>query len=267
MTASLPRRHSRMVFWISATAIVSAIAATALFANDKRNLRLIAERYQLRWLEPILSSPPAEIAPPAPAAPAAVITEPTVGKLVSQHLIAGLPGMPGEFLRRWNVSGTHLCEKIAEAGFTASRWHQSDLDASTSECSYETPVADNTASEQPSLFVIVRGSPSGDIGNIRIKAILPETEAGNALKLRFQALFRTIARRTEWRELTDAEVRIDRLDDVNQTTFGTRLFFGHEFENPRRFNLIIDLERPSAKKNMTVTFFDRSKWLPLPAKL
>jgi len=273
MTVSLPRRRSRVVFWISAIAILSAIVATALLANDKRNLRMIAEHYRLSWLDQGALMPPPPPAPTKPAAPArppataVAMTQPKAERLIPPHLLAGLPNAPSAFLRRWKVSGKLLCSRIAEAGFAVSPWHQSDMDPATFECSYQSPASDNAAPEQPSLFFIVRGSAAGDVGNIRIKAILPETPAGDALKLKFQALFRAIVRQTQWRDMNDAADHIDRLENITQSAFGARLMFAHEFEDPKRFNLIIDLERPNEIQRTTATFFDRAKWLQLPARL
>jgi uncharacterized protein DUF6030 len=48
MSVALPRKKSRAVFWIAAIAIGSIILATALLANDMRNLRAVVAYYHLR---------------------------------------------------------------------------------------------------------------------------------------------------------------------------------------------------------------------------
>ncbi len=263
MTVSPPRRKSTLVFWLAAIVILTGIVATALLANNERNLRFLAERYHIGWLgytppEPI-KKPPAikHIPKPVTAAPRTVRPLPT-------HLLTDLKATPGIFLRRWKLSGQTLCDKIALAGFAVGPWHPSAFDGSTFECSFQTPGSEAAKGEPPSLFVIVRGNARGEVGNIRVKAILPETDAGKALQGKFQNLLATIVEAVRWRDFGDAVERIGRLENVTQTSWGARIVFSHEFAEPRRFNLILDLDRPTGDQKASGTFFDTSKWLPLP---
>ena len=47
MSVAPPRKKSWAVFWIAAVVIGSIILATALLANDMRNLRALDRRYHL----------------------------------------------------------------------------------------------------------------------------------------------------------------------------------------------------------------------------
>jgi hypothetical protein len=263
MTGIPPRRRSRVVFWVAAIAILSAIAATALLANDKRNLRIIAERYHLTWLDLAPVVPPR---PPSPTKPPTrpIAVRPAVGKLAPQRFFSDLQAVPGVFLRHWKIAGEDICSRITEAGIAVSKWGKGGLDNETFECSYQTPVSETSTSEQPSLFVIVRGAPKGDIGNVRIKAILPETPAGNELQKKLQVLVRVLIEETQWRDLSDAANQIDELQNVTKSAFGARLVFSHEFGDPRRFNLILDLDSATAHQRAAAAYFDRSKHLALP---
>lgn len=261
MTVSPPRRRSRIVFWIAAIAILSAIVATALLANGERNLRAIAERYHITWLN--LTLPPPPRPPPHINGKAKSIPVlPRAGKPAAR-LLADLQAAPAAFLRHWKISGETICGRIAQAGVAVGQWHQGDLDSSTFECSYETPIADNAPSEQPSLFIIVRGLPDGEVDNVRIKVILPDTPAGNTLRQQFQTLVRMLVQETQWRDLGEAADQIDKLENVTVSAFGAKLVFSHEFANPRRFNLILDLDKPNKDQNATAAFFDTSKHFPL----
>ena len=268
MTVSPPRRRSRIVFWIAAIAILSAIVATALLANDKRNLRALAERYHIAWLNFAPTIPP--LPPHAKQAARPVAVSPAVGKLASQHLLDGSQATPATFLRHWKISGETVCSRMAQAGIAVGAWHQGDLGSSTFECSYQTPVSETDTSERPSLFVIVRGTSGGDIANVRIKAILPDSAAGDELKRQFQVLVKVLIQETQWRDLNEAADRIGKLENATQSAFGARLVFSHEFADPRRFNLILDLDKPSRAESATAAFFDTSKHFPLaegsPAK-
>jgi Family of unknown function (DUF6030) len=262
MTVAPPRRRSRIVFWIAALAIVSAIAATALLANDKRNLRAIAERYHIGWLNFAPTIPPRQ---PPPARHTRPITvSPAVGKPVPPRMFSNLQAVPSTFLRHWKISGETVCDRLGQAGIAIGRWKQGDLDSSTFECSYETPISETAISEQPSLFVIVRGTSDGDVANVRIKAILPDTPAGADLNRQFQALVRVLVQETQWHDLDDAVAQIEKLQNVTQSAFGAKLVFSHEFANPRRFNLILDLDKPTRDQIATAAFFDTSKRFSLP---
>lgn len=258
MTVSPPRRRSRVVFWIATLAILSAIAATALLANDKRNLRAIAEHYHLDWLK---LGPSAEVRPlpRVKRETRQISVRPSVGKPVSPRLFSGLQAAPSTFLRHWKISGETVCDRISQAGIAVGPWHRGDLDSKTFECSYQTPVSETPVSDRPSLFVIVRGTPDGDIANVRIKAILPDTPAGNQLERQFQALVAALVQETQWRDLNDALNQIDRLENVTQSVFGAKLVFSHEFADPRRFNLILDLDKPTKEQSATAAYFDTSK--------
>lgn len=262
MTVAPPRRRSRIVFWIAALAVVSAIAATALLANDKRNLRAIAERYHIAWLDFAPTIPP-RLPPPVKHA-RLIAVSPAVEIPLPPRLFSDLQAAPSSFLRRWKISGETICGRIAQAGIAIGRWKQGDLDSSTFECSYETPISETATSEQPSLFVIVRGTSDGEVANVRIKAILPDSPAGADLNRQFQALVRVLVQETQWRDLDEAAAQIEKLQNVSQSTFGAKLVFSHEFANPRRFNLILDLDKPTRDQVVTASFFDRSKQLPLP---
>lgn len=263
MTGTPPRRRSRLVFWIAAIAILSAVAATALLANDKRNLRIVAERYHLTWLHL------AQVPPPSPPLPIKIpnrqiAVRPSVGKLAPQRFFSDLQAGPGVFRRHWKIAGNDICSRIAEAGIAVSKWGKGGLGDATFECSYQTPVSETSTSEQPSLFLIVRGAPKGDIGNVRIKAILPETPAGKELQKKLQVLVRVLIEETQWRDLSDAANQIDELQNVTKSAFGARLAFSHEFADPRRFNLILDLDSSAADQRAASVYFDRSKHLALP---
>jgi hypothetical protein len=258
MTVALPRRRSRIVFWIAAITIVSAIVATALLANDKRNLRAIAERYHIAWLDFAPTIPPRQ--PPPAKRTRRIAVSPAVGKPVPLRIFTDLQAAPSSFLRHWKISGETICNRIAQAGVAVGGWKQGDLDRSTFECSYETPISDTATSEQPSLFVIVRGTSDGDVANVRIKAILPDSPAGADLNRQFQALVRILVQETQWLDLNEATDQIEKLQNVTQSAFGAKLVFSHEFANPRRFNLILDLDKPNKDQLATAAFFDTSKW-------
>lgn len=295
MTVAPPRRKSRFVFWIASIAVLSVVIATALLANDKRNLRILAERYKLTWLEleplspaPLPSTPanPASTAPvgkpageitetpetkpartfaPAPRGARVIAVRPAAGNPVPLRFFTAPQPLASDFLRRWKVSGATLCRKISAAGIAFGRWGPGDFDSTTSECSFETPVqASDSSADAPSLFAIVRGSEKGDIATIRIKAILPDTPAGKAMKERFMGLVQLLIEETQWDDFSAAAEKMNRLENVTQSSSGVKLTFAHEMENPHRFNMLIELDRATPELERTAEFFDTSRRLPIP---
>ena len=60
-----PRRTKGLFVFLVATGLIGlAIASTFLLANDKRNLKALVDRYDLRWLKDVLR-PHEETALPA----------------------------------------------------------------------------------------------------------------------------------------------------------------------------------------------------------
>jgi hypothetical protein len=276
-------------------AVLLVVLATVLLANDKHNLRVIAEHYKLTSLnlEPVPALvPPLTAASSASASPSerqaqgaaetpkarpvrtfalaprgarVIPVRPAVGNPVPLRFFAGPQPPESDFLRRWKVSGATLCRKISAAGVAIGRWRPSDFDSTTSECSFETPVAaSDTTADPPSLFAIVRGSEKGDIATIRIKAILPDTPAGKAMKERFVALVRLLIDETQWNDFEAAADRMERMENVTQTSSGIKLTFAREIENARRFNMIIELDRATPEQERTAEFFDATRRLPMP---
>jgi hypothetical protein len=255
MTIAPPRKKSRAVFWIATIVIGSAILATVLLANDQRNLKALAHRYHVTWFDQpaIIAAKPIVVAKTRP--------KPAQQILLSDHLLEiPKPELTGSFIRTWRISGEDLCGKLTEAGLPLSEWKQSGFDTGTFECSYETNST--RGADMTSLFLIVRGTPSGDVANIRIKVILPDTDAGRAMREKFNAAVDTLIRESQWPDFQTSADSIERLENVTQTAFGAKLTFSHEFDDARRFNLILELERHTPEQRRTAAFFDEAKWLP-----
>lgn len=119
MTVSPPRRKSRIVFWLAAILILTGIVATALLANDRRNLRFLAYRYHIGWLGYETVMPPKKLPQakqgPRPVAPPP--SPPAVVKPVATRLFTNLNSAPSFFLRRWKIAGEKACNAISRAGF------------------------------------------------------------------------------------------------------------------------------------------------------
>lgn len=239
--------------------IGAAILATVLLANDMRNLKTILGRDAPVQAGNPPPPPPQRTALPPKPKPAA----PPRFAAPRHAFDAPVPETVATFLRHWAISGADLCTRLSQAGLATEPWAPSGFDAATFECSHMSETAKPAGAGDPaSLFLIARGTPSGAVTNLRIKLILPEGDAGKPVGEQFAAVLALLARESRWSDLPFTQV--GSLQDATQAAFGAKLSFAHEFDDPRRFNFILSLERDTPEQRRTGAYFDREKWLPLP---
>ncbi|MGY5780372.1 DUF6030 family protein [Rhizobium sp. LEGMi135b] len=289
MSVAPPRKKSRAVFWIAAVVIGSIILATALLANDMRNLRALDSRYHLNLFPkqaqhaaaptaPVQQQQPAHAAAPpavspttsAPAArnvrvkPASVAAKPSIKK--RSHLLdEPVDALLSAFVRSWRISGKTLCADLAKFGLPVGEWRQSELGAGTSECSYAIQKGAYGDAKAASFFIIVRGKPSGEIETIRIKVIMPDNADGKAIAGTFVDTVVLLLNETHWLDFQAALDAIGRLQDVTLQAFGAKLSFFKEFQGNNNFNLQLELRRTAPEQIRTAIVFDKTRWtLPSP---
>jgi len=307
MSVAPPRKKSTAVFWIAAIVIGSIILATALLANGMHNLRALDDRYHLDLFKvsaqqppipavtaaapqtagqtanptPVETGPPkaarANPETPKPAAPAQ--TPPTPAKAPAtakpartqrSHLFdTPVDALRGAFIRSWRVTGPALCADLTKSGLSVGEWRQSVLGVGTFECSYEIQKGGNGDANAASFFVIVRGTPAGELDNIRIKVIMPDNADGRAIGETFIDAVVQLLTETRWLDFQTALDAIGKLQDVTQRAFGAKLAFFREFQNDRSFNLQLGLDRKTPEEIRTAIVFDKARWTlqsPPPGK-
>jgi len=254
MSVAPPRKKSRAVFWIAAVVIGSIILATALLANDMRNLRALDSRYHLNLFPkqeqqaatppPVpaqeqqpahAATPPAMTsAAPAPAArnvrvkPASITAKPSVRK--RSHLLdEPVDALLSAFVRSWRISGETLCADLVKFGLPVGQWRQSELGAGTSECSYAIQKGAYGDANAASFFIIARGKPSGELETIRIKVIMPDNADGKSIAGTFVDTVVLLLNETHWLDFQAALDSIGKLQDVTLQAFGAKLSFFKEF--------------------------------------
>ncbi|WFU08329.1 DUF6030 family protein [Rhizobium sp. CB3090] len=303
MSVAPPRKKSRAVFWIAAIVIGSIILATAFLANDMRNLRALDARYHLDLFKgsaqqpsrPVVTtadpqtapaqtanSKPAEIAgaKTAPANPGTTTAAPAQKQVTAAKKPAAAKPPParrshifdppvdplrGAFVRSWRIMGQTLCADLSKSGLSVGEWRQSALGAGTFECSYEIQKGGNGDPNAASFFIIVRGTPTGELDNIRIKVIMPDNADGRAIGETFVDAVVLLLTETRWLDFQTALEAIGKLQDVTLEAFGAKLAFFREFRNDRSFNLQLGLERKAPEQIRTAIVFDKARWtLPSP---
>ncbi|GES44052.1 hypothetical protein RsS62_33040 [Rhizobium dioscoreae] len=290
MSVAPPRKKSRAVFWIAAVVIGSIILATALLANDMRNLRALDSRYHLNLFPkpeqhaaapaaPAQEQQPAHAATPAAAAPktsgpaatsvrvkpATVTAKPSVKK--RSHLLdEPVDALLSAFVRSWRISGQALCADLQKFGLSVGEWRQSELGTSTSECSYAVQKGAYGDPKAASFFIIARGKPSGEIDTIRIKVIMPDNDDGKAVAGTFVDTVVLLLNETHWLDFQAALEAVGKLQDVTLQAFGAKLAFFKEFQSDNNFNLQLELRRTSPEQLRTAIVFDKARWtLPSPS--
>lgn len=280
MSVAPPRKKSRAVFWIAAIVIGSIILATALLANDMRNLRALDTRYHLDLFSQPAHPPPAPAAAitapqathpattpvttsaQAPVKPVkAVQTAQAAHAHSSSHIFdPPVDALRGAFLRSWRVSGQTLCADLTKFGLPVGEWKQSALGVGTFECSHQIQKGDLGSPNAASFFVIARGKPTGDIDNIRIKVIMPDNADGRSVGETFIDAMVMLLTETHWLDFQAALDAIGKLQDVTQEHFGAKLSFFREFQNDRNFNLQLELHRTTPEQIRTAIVFDKARW-------
>ncbi len=290
MSVAPPRKKSRAVFWIAAVVIGSIILATALLANDMRNLRALDDRYHLNLFPkpeqhaaapaaPAQEQQPAHAAAPAATAPktsgptatsvrvkpATVTAKPSVKK--RSHLLdEPVDALLSAFVRSWRISGQTLCADLQKFGLSVGEWRQSELGTGTSECSYAVQKGAYGDPKAASFFIIARGKPSGEIDTIRIKVIMPDNDDGKAVAGTFVDTVVLLLNETHWLDFQAALEAVGKLQDVTLQAFGAKLAFFKEFQSDNNFNLQLELRRTSPEQLRTAIVFDKARWtLPSPS--
>lgn len=267
MTRQPVRKHGLWVFGALVLGVCVAILSTLLLANDRRNLRLLLEHYQITWpadpvAKPVVAEKLPEVRSDRPEAPVVVHTVPA-------RLLAPLAGDElGSFVRIFRMQGPVLCALLAKSGIDNNGWAASPFDPQSSECVSEQRIDDaDGLGGFASYFLSIRGRPDGEISAIRMKLVTPATVAGAAMKAKFLQALNIVIDQSGWPDFGAVIGSATRLEEFEALHFGVNLSFKREFTNADRFNLLIvpgDNE-PAIKR--TRDFFDGKGWITSPPEI
>ncbi|ENN87532.1 exopolysaccharide production protein [Rhizobium freirei PRF 81] len=290
MSVAPPRKKSWAVFWVAAVVIGSIILATALLANDMRNLRALDRRYHLNLFPKSEQRPPPapaqsagnSVPPPAGAASSTVVGNKTAAPAGAAVRSARAPAkaaaaksspdrtshlfdppvdaLRSAFVRSWRISGQNLCADLVKFGLSVGEWRPSELGGGTSECSYAVQKGAYGDPKAASFFIIVRGKPTGELDTIRIKVIMPDNADGKAIASTFVDTVVLLLNETHWLDFQTALDAIGTLQDVTLQAFGAKLSFFKEFQGNNNFNLQLELRRTAPEQIRTATVFDKARW-------
>lgn len=256
-----PRKSAMLLFVALLVAFALAIVATLLLANDRRNLRILMDRYELDWLLETAKDEPRgtralrgrRLVPVAVSIPSRFFADPENTSL-------------GAFVREVRASGGELCAAFMAAGVDNGGWQPSQFDNKTYECLSETLLpAKEEGGRNASFFFIAKGTPEGEVGSIRMKLVAPETEDGETVHRLLVKALEQLIEQARWLDLAPAIASAEALSDFTAVRFGVSFRFTHEFTAPRSYNLIVlpTSKDPAVKRSRA--YFDTLQWLPLPS--
>lgn len=232
----IPVRKSRIVFICLTLAVIGAIIATVLLANDRRHLNALLIHYGL--MEP---PPPAPVLEKKPRRGQEGDTMPLAGS-GAELLFSGSGMTP--FARIIHFPAPDMCRLFSERGYEGEGWQPGPM-GDVSECTGEKVIAapKETGNPAATVFAVVRGTEQDDITSLRIKIVAPPDEGGEAARKELGAVLASLIEATGWSDLTPLVERIMALEEVSMTDYSLSVVFKREFTNPNAYNLII---RPAA---------------------
>lgn len=227
----IPVRKSRVVFVSLTLAIIGAIIATVLLANDRRHLNALLVYYG--YMEPPQPAPPLAKKQRNPAGE----TMPLAGT-GAERLFSGSGMTP--FARIIHFPAPDMCALFRNRGYEGEGWQPSPL-GEASECTAEKAISASgeLGETTASLFVVIRGTAQDDITSLRIKMLAPPTSSGAAALKELDSALADLIAATGWSDLTPLRQRILALEEVNMTDYSLSVTFKREITNPDAYNLII----------------------------
>ncbi len=260
------------VFWLCLFAVIAAISATVLLANDKRNLRLLLLRFDIH-LQPATMTIPKPGTHLQPKRNLRALEAPLKGKAIvlEPHILAPeVKNYSSMLVRRVFHSGKTICASFKANGFAISEWRKSPFDAKLYECSVEQFFPNKENPDEPaSFFLMIKATPSGAFTQARMKITFTTLEGRQQSVAMALKAARIFGQATGWRDLIKESGRIERLEPFASSRFGVNIKFSSEFGGPGRYNLAINMATPADKASKvnqfkrTADYFNRDSHMPL----
>ncbi|WP_077968025.1 DUF6030 family protein [Ensifer adhaerens] len=253
--ATKPRRTGLRFFLVVLLLIATAILATALLANEQRNLRkvLLAFGLPTTFLE---RAKPAEQEIPR----AARRQPPRIA--LPAWTFQDLQTPEQQFLRVIRSDPKALCDELREAGFRELEWKSSAGERAQWECSslvsYPRPGEDKPSS----IFIFVKGSGEEEISSFRVKLNIERREDSQAVTTAAARAASVFLDHVRWADGASVTLQIQALKEFDLKHFGSRIQLKRESdEETQRYNFLANQPARARPKSIAEQYFDRSKWL------
>jgi hypothetical protein len=129
------------------------------------------------------------------------------------------------FRREWHVSGPALCEAMAQAGLSVTKWRAASLRSLSYECNFLRISQRDGFRPLKSVFLRVSGNARGEISGIRGMVLVPTMTPDSEVRADITRLFETIMAQTGWVDMRSVLPSMIDLKDVDFDQFGARFHF------------------------------------------
>ncbi|WP_246802657.1 MULTISPECIES: DUF6030 family protein [unclassified Ensifer] len=254
--AGKPARSTGLRFFIVALLlIVTAIVATALLANEQRNLKrvLLAFGLPTTFLErgkpdETTGTKRARRVPPRIALPAWTFQD--------------LQTPEQQFLRVIRSDPKALCDELRDAGFRELEWKSSAGEQVQWECSSLISFPRPGEDKPSSIFIFVKGSGEEEISSFRVKLNIERQEDSQAVTTAAARAASVFLDHVRWADAASVTLQIQALREFDLKRFGSRIQLKRESdEETQRYNFLANQPARARPKNIAEQYFDRSKWL------
>ena len=242
-------------FLVALILIVTAILATALLANEQRNLKKVLVALGLPTTFLAKSKPseptaekPARREPPRIALPAWTFQD--------------LQTPEQQFLRVIRSDPKALCDELRDAGFRELEWKAGAGERAQWECSSLVSFPRPGEDKPSSIFIFVKGSGEEEITSFRVKLNIERPEDRQAVTTAAARAAAVFLDHVRWADAASVTLQIQALKEFDLKRFGSRIQFKRESDEVTpRFNFLANQPPRARPKSIAELYFDRSKWL------
>ena len=249
------RRTGLRFFLVALVLIITAILATALLANEQRNLRkvLVALGLPTTFLErnkpsEPMADKPARREPPRIALPAWTFQD--------------LQTPEQQFLRVIRSDPKALCDELRDAGFRELEWKAGAGERAQWECSSLVSFPRPGEDKPSSIFIFVKGSGEEEITSFRVKLNIERPDDRQAVTTAAARAASVFLDHVRWADAASVTLQIQALKEFDLKRFGSRIQFKRESDEVTpRYNFLANQPPRARPKSIAELYFDRSKWL------
>jgi hypothetical protein len=254
------KRYGALIFLLVFLAVAGGIVATVLFANDRRNLRIVLRQIGYETRTMVIPKPGKMEKFKSRRIDGATVQIP------GQMFLPPVANRDGVFLRTLEKKdGEALCQLLRREGFDMTTWEGGAFSPSVLECSYELTVPNAAQPDEPStLFMMIKGNAAGDLLSARAKIVIANLDAQAELAKRTADALKAFALHTRWLDLADGLAKVAALETFTLASHGITARFQGEFSGPGSYNLILSASSPlTPAQRRTRDYFDRKRYWPL----
>ncbi|AFL54071.1 hypothetical protein ABIE78_006299 [Sinorhizobium fredii] len=247
--------RSGVAFFLSAVALIfTAILATALLANEQRNLKHLLTAMGLQ-----------EVLPAAPQVPASKPIRQRLKKaepsrvLLPVRTFEDLHTPEQQFIRQIRSDPRALCEGLRDAGFRELAWKSAE--SGRWECSSLVPFARPGVEKSSSIFILVKGTDENEITSFRVKLNIEHPDDTQAVTSAAATAASVFLSEVHWADSESIALKIQALGEFDLKRFGSRIQFRRESGDTPRYNFLANQAARARPKSAAELYFDREKWL------